>query len=70
MPEITAIDPLDKIDPTKILVLADWGVIKTTGFTPIIPSLRNVMQDYTFNLMIVDGDIAYNLETDNGTVYT
>jgi len=25
---------------TNVLVLADWGVIKTSGFTPIAESLK------------------------------
>lgn len=63
------IDPVTVATPIRILTLADWGVITTTGFTPIAESLRQVMTIYKFDLMMVDGDIAYDLDTNNGTQY-
>jgi metallophosphoesterase superfamily enzyme len=66
---MNVIDPVGAINPTNILVLADWGVIRTTGFTPIFESLRNVMTNKSFKLMMINGDIAYNLDTNYGNNY-
>ena len=69
MVNMKVVHPANAMNPTNILVLADWGVIRTTGFTPIFESLRNVMAKKSFNLMMVNGDIAYNLDTNNGNNY-
>ncbi len=37
------IDPVKFDGSINILLLADWGVIKTTGFVPIGESLRSLM---------------------------
>jgi hypothetical protein len=64
--EVTMVDPVNFKDEVNILLLADWGVIKTTDFFPIIGSLREQMVDKDFKLMLVAGDIAYNLDSNNG----
>lgn len=67
--ESNIIDPVNYKSEINILTMADWGVIKTTGFTPIGESLRGVMAEKQFNLMVVLGDICYDLDSDNGTRY-
>ena len=69
MVNMNIVNPVDTINPVNILVLADWGVIRSTGFTPIIESLKNVMVQKTFKLMMINGDIAYDLDTNNGSNY-
>lgn len=51
------------------LTMADWGVIGTTGFTPINESLRQLMLVKKIHLLLVVGDIAYDLDSNNGTQY-
>ena len=53
----------------NILVLADWSVIEKTGFAPINGLLRDVMIEKDIHLLMVNGDIAYDLDSNNGTNY-
>lgn len=49
--------------------MADWGVIDTTGFKPINDSLRELMLVKKLHLLVVVGDIAYDLDSKNGSQY-
>jgi hypothetical protein len=63
------IHPLNYPEPINIMVLADWGVIKTSGLTPILKFARLLMVQKDIHLLIVNGDIAYELDSDNGARY-
>jgi hypothetical protein len=52
-----------------ILVTADWGVIKNQDYLSITPTLEKVMNQFHFKLMLLAGDIAYDLDSHNGTNY-
>lgn len=67
--EINAVDPNNHNDTMNTLVMADWGVIETSGFKPINDSLRELMLIKKLDLLIVVGDIAYDLDSKNGSQY-
>ena len=45
------------------MILADWGASYKTGFIPIHSTLRTLMLQKKIDLMLVAGDIAYNLNS-------
>lgn len=67
--ELKIVNPKQYIGALNVLVLADWSVIEKTGFTPIAALLRDVMIEKDIHLLMVNGDIAYDLDSNNGTNY-
>ena len=63
-------DPRNHDKKMNIVVLADWGPSYKTGYTPIHQTLRNTMSYKKMDLMVVVGDIAYNLNSEGGKMYT
>lgn len=49
--------------------MGDWGVIKKQEYLPIGPALEKVMGQFDFKLLLLAGDIAYDLDSNNGTNY-
>jgi 3',5'-cyclic AMP phosphodiesterase CpdA len=68
--QVSLVDPRDTDQTLRILVLADWSPSDTTGFVPIIETLEQVMSIEKIDLMIITGDISYDLDSNNGKTYT
>lgn len=51
------------------VVMADWGVIETPGFKPINDSLHELLLVKEVHLLLIVGDIAYDLDSKNGSQY-
>ena len=63
------IDPLAHPSHINVMAFGDWGPSYATGFTPIHETVRNLMLKKRMNLLVLTGDIAYNLNSRNGTNY-
>jgi hypothetical protein len=67
--QLSVIDPSRYNDTINTLVMADWGVIDTSGYKPITDSFRQLILVKDLHLLIVVGDIAYDLDSKNGSQY-
>jgi metallophosphoesterase superfamily enzyme len=52
-----------------VIVLADWGVIEGDKMTPIMNSLNQILTRDDIHLMVIMGDIAYDLDSNYGDRY-
>ena len=62
-------DPSNHNGAMNIVVLADWGPSYNTGFTPVHETMKKVMNQKKLHLIIVVGDIAYDLNSQGGKRY-
>jgi hypothetical protein len=55
----------------KLIVLADWSKLEANlyKYTPIDPLLKKVQMEEEINGLVIVGDIAYDLDTNNGANY-
>lgn len=69
--DVKLIDPRPKNRDTKVIALADWGDIKKNigVMTPITNDLNKMLREEEIHLFVIDGDISYDLDTNNGTNY-
>jgi hypothetical protein len=68
---VKLIDPLRKDRDINMIVLADWGTIEANIniMTPITKDLKRVIEEKEINGILIAGDIAYDLDSNNGTTY-
>ena len=64
-------DPRSATREFNLVVLADWGVIeeKLNEQTPIMPYLQREVANRKIDGIIINGDVAYDLDFKNGAVY-
>lgn len=55
----------------RLIVLADWSEIKINlyKYTPITSLLENVRKQENIDGLVILGDIAYDLDSNNGSNY-
>jgi hypothetical protein len=53
----------------KVIAFADWGVVQSGAMTPIVDDMRVMIATERINAVIIAGDIAYDLDSNNGTIY-
>jgi predicted phosphodiesterase len=62
-------DPRSHDGEMNVMVMADWGPSYDTGMIPIHEKFREVHANRKIDLLIIIGDIAYNLDSRNGLNY-
>jgi len=64
-------DPRNKNRAMQLAALADWGPIKKNigVMTPIIDDLNRVLKEKDIDVVLINGDVAYDLDSNNGTNY-
>ncbi len=54
----------------KLVALADWGIVKNSSkITPIVDDLKKIIHEKEIHVIIINGDVAYDLDSNNGTNY-
>lgn len=69
--ETALIDPRPKNRAVRVVALADWGTIKKNIdiMIPITNDLKRVLREQEIHAVLIDGDVAYDLDTNNGSNY-
>ena len=69
--ETSLTDPRAKNRDVRVVALADWGTIKKNIdiMTPIANDLKRVLHEHKIDALLIDGDVAYDLDTNNGSNY-
>lgn len=69
--EVKLANPTSKDRELSIVVLADWGAIEENikVLTPITESLKRTIREKDISAIVIDGDIAYDLDSNNGSNY-
>ena len=68
---VKLLDPRPKDRDIRMVVLSDWGTIEANIniMTPITNDLKRVMREKDVSAIMIAGDIAYDLDSNNGTTY-
>ena len=67
--EVNMPDPRKHDGEMNVMVMADWGPSYTTGMIPVHEEFRKVHAIRRINLLVLVGDVAYNLNSRNGQNY-
>lgn len=65
--EIT--NPTSKHQDVNVAVIADWGPILAKPLVPITDYLKRVIAERAVTAVIINGDIAYDLDSNKGANY-
>ena len=69
--DVTLLDPTSKDEDVNVAIFADWSPLTTSlnKMTSIDNSLKRIIIEKRISVIVINGDIAYDLDSNNGIDY-